>query len=41
MKCLNCGKDLDYHTETQTDRCLKKISMNEFIAKIFEDLQKT
>ena len=24
--CANCGKDLDYHSETQTDRCLKEIS---------------
>ena len=27
IACANSGEDLNYHSETQTDSCLKKISV--------------
>lgn len=27
IACANCGEDLNYHSETQTEICLKKISV--------------
>ena len=29
LRCAFCGKDLDYHSEIQTERCLKEISEKE------------
>ena len=31
--CANCGEDLNYHSETQTENCLKKISVRKINEK--------
>ena len=39
--CFNCGNDLNYHSETQTDICLKKLNqkISNFICS-FDSLKK-
>lgn len=32
--CVNCGNDLNYHSETQTDRCLKQL--NQKVIELYE-----
>lgn len=32
--CTNCGIELDFHSETQTDRCLKEL--NQKVIEIYE-----
>jgi len=32
--CVNCGNDLDYHSETQTDKCLKQL--NQKVIELYE-----
>ena len=32
IACANCGEDLNYHTETQTDSWLNKISVRKITA---------
>ena len=33
IPCVNCGEDLNYHSETQTEICLKRISIRKINAR--------